>query len=1033
MRLPSKRPSWPAGRRACGALAVAWLLLAPSARAEQPAPVDAGAPGAADAGPDALDGLRREVAALRRLVSGELPDGLPVSSLFEVSLGDADAVSARAERLRAQVAELEAGLAADAGDGGPPAASDELRLQLERQQLRLTFLSLSEAARGALLREDERRRQLSAERSSAEAAELQARADERRAEEARRTVLAEAGATTSRTEELVAAERARVLAALETLSGIRAGLARRRTEHAARSGERLAEERRFAALVDAEALEPAAADAAYAELVAVLTQARKEMADLLAAPQSSQAYVPLEAGLDPDSPAVAGAAAPLDELRRSLAELRAAEEQWARDERELAARQTDEAWQAVDTLNSLRLRLLPRLSPERRDALLGLTPDGLAQLRRELEQLVLTVRWYPRARLGSLRDAREQLREAWNVGAVTVRVLEFVLLVAFLVWARPRWRPGLRVLKNWTLHRIRNPGLGVSVARWFHAAGAVGGHVATLGVVYAVFELLEWRRAAELDLLRALALGYAWYALVVAGVLHLVHTAVAARRIDLSEAMSERVLRSLRLVGRYALAVVAVLVVAQHALGRGYLYALVVNFSWVGAVPISLLLLRHWRADIARAYVRLVPQGALAAALGREQGLAMRALLVVAASAVLIGRGLSVWVRDTFMRFDQTRKALAFLFRRKLEKQADAGHGREADQVEELPGVLRDAFSEEPVAGELRIDREPHLAGVLETLASWREGGPGAAWALVGERGIGKTSWLDALAGRLEGVEVVRLTLTQRLLAPAVVVAELARVLGVEAQSVDALVDAVRAGPRRVLLVDQGQNLMLRAVNGLQGYEVFTEFAARTAAHQPLVCAFSRYAFEYLEAVTRGRNVFREVLRLEPWTEQDIALLVERRMAAVHYRASYQDLLVDRVDGTAFESEVIRTGQRYLRLLWDYADGNPRVAVHFWIRSLAHDAPGHVRVRLFEAPSADELERLGDQARFVLASTVTHENVDVGELCEALRFPVHQVQATCDYLRALGILELADGRLRVTTHWNRAVLRILRRKHLLYS
>jgi hypothetical protein len=284
------------------------------------------------------------------------------------------------------------------------------------------------------------------------------------------------------------------------------------------------------------------------------------------------------------------------------------------------------------------------------------------------------------------------------------------------------------------------------------------------------------------------------------------------------------------------------------------------------------------------------------------------------------------------------------------------------------------------------------------------------------------------------GVPVVRVTLEERVTSEAALVETLARGLGLEGVGrLDELIDRMRRGPRRLLLVDQGQNLMLRAVGGLSAFEAFSRVAVMAEATVPVVCTFSAYAWQYLVAVTQERSIFKHTIELGPWAEEDIARLVNARMEALGIVPSYEDLVVDRLDGTALDHEVIRTGERYLRLLWDYSDGNPRVALHFWLRSLLPESEGRVRVRLFAAPEPDALEPLGEQARFLLAAVVIHENISTDELSRVLCLPQHQVASTVEFLRAQGLLVIARSRIRVTTHWNRAVLRYLRRKHLLYG
>jgi hypothetical protein len=142
--------------------------------------------------------------------------------------------------------------------------------------------------------------------------------------------------------------------------------------------------------------------------------------------------------------------------------------------------------------------------------------------------------------------------------------------------------------------------------------------------------------------------------------------------------------------------------------------------------------------------------------------------------------------------------------------------------------------------------------------------------------------------------------------------------------------------------------------------------------------------------------------------------------------------VVDRLEGSALEDAVLRTEGEYLRLLWDYAQGNPRVAMCFWLRSLAPSG-GELRVRLFEQPRARHLEALHEQSRFLLAAVILHENLSADEAARSVGLSRRACAALLAFLTQQGFLSEADGRWRVSTPWYREVIRHLRRKRLLFD
>ena len=119
-------------------------------------------------------------------------------------------------------------------------------------------------------------------------------------------------------------------------------------------------------------------------------------------------------------------------------------------------------------------------------------------------------------------------------------------------------------------------------------------------------------------------------------------------------------------------------------------------------------------------------------------------------------------------------------------------------------------------------------------------------------------------------------------------------------------------------------------------------------------------------------------------------------------------------------------------LLWDYAEGLPELILHFWSRSLIDPGDGEpLRVRLFDVPKPDELEVLQDDARFALHAVVLHAGLDLDAAPTVLQRDAASAIGVLEQLRALGCIERHGDRFTVPIHWHRAVVRFLRRKHLL--
>jgi hypothetical protein len=980
---------------------------------------DAGAPDGSldasfDAGPDAgVDGGMDAAAAVT------VRRDAAVDASFDASL-DASLDAA-----------LDASLDAALDAARSAALVDELaRLELERDRLRLRFLSLPEEARTAAAQAVGQRRRIAVEAEASRADALRATERARVAGEARRDALERAATSESAIARDLLAERARVEAARGELARWEAEVARDRQGLAQQAANRLALLHELERRLAAPALPPAEADARYSQVVDTLKTDRPRLdraLDAIGAPSAIPSFVPeidLNRPLYAEAPELAPLEHALEELESERERIVDAEAsaRWERAE-QLAA--------DVRRLDALRVELLPKMSRASRETVLGLGPEGRHQLGRELDQIRLMARFWLVSAWHDAPDVPHALVVTLERSSTRLELLAVLALLVFVIamWAR---RDALGAWVTSRVHDRRRRG------DWETLLGpmrvVVGPIVVPLSAALALhllFALLDLlTRSIAVDILRILTLGLAWFYVALTAVARLFVSRLrhgAARA-----ATSRRIFESVRLVLGFLLVVGWCLQLSEILVGHGYLYTIVVDMAWLGAVPIVAILVHRWADDVVVAHAESHPDGFCAKRLRRRDSRARRYLLTLPAALHLGASGVISAFKDLALRFEQSRRAFAFLFRRRLERQTE-GEAAPFD-IDALPEDLREAFAETPCEPELEIDHFPDMEGT-ERLARWREGGPGFAVAIVGEWGAGKTNWMRALARRCD-LDATIIPLDRHLHDGKAVCRWLSKALDLEtAGDVDSLATQIEArGTRHTLFIDHCQNLVVRAIGGTAALETLVELAARTADQLVWICSFSRYTWLYLERARQAQDLFSHNVLLGGWPEEKIVALIRHRMTAIDRHASFGDLVVDRLEGSALTNAVLRTEGEYLRLLWDYADGNPRIAIHYWLRSLVVTENDELRVRLFAGPNEDELEALHEQSGFLLAAIVLHESLTEHEAALTCGLSRPTAAALLSYLRQRGCVDEDDhGQWRVTTHWYRAVIRYLRRKRLLFN
>lgn len=1042
------------GFLACTVVLLGWLCL--PARA---ASVDAGADATAvdatavdAASVDASVGVSPEVAALaaaarnvRALVSDTLaPDAEP-AALFPVDLGDAAAIDVEIARLGALLRAVEVDAGANkpnkagakpafphAGDASADADAsavedrtpppDRWEAQLELDRARLAFYTLPSATRAALVASHAKRR------AALAPAETDAERQAREAEAERKRALERARMAATEAERLASEEYARLLAVAAAQTTFEGTLADQKAATSARREESLKAQRRAREVRELPVPDQAKADAAYDELRTVLRETRDSLDGAL--------------DRDPGDGIPTPGASPLvamnletDELRTLRAKLEADAARLAGAARVQHVASLAQLLDETTALNTERLALLPALSADKRAALTGFTSEGTGQAAAELRQLKLILRYHKRVAVDWARGrGAPGAFGGVGVGRALFVLLQAIVLGAALSW----WRRRADTTLAETIGRVREAD---RVARATKESPLVG----VLGFVRRVRAPLEWlvvvlafdwllpSAVSGLLEVQILVVILTWTfagRLVVDGLDALAAQGALNRLAPATAGTPGLRHRSLGLVGRVVVVFGVILVLCAKLVGRGAIYEWVFDTCWIVAIPVFLVLVRWWR-DVVFARLALLrkPNRYESWVLAHKTGWASF-LAAASGGLYLFVTGSYRAVRSWVARFEITRKAMAYLFRRKLDR---LGAEKTADETAPLPAAAFDALGPEATtAGEWVPTPSDEALTALAARVRERRGG---LIALVGERGMGKTRTLDFLVG---GADVARVDVpNEHLDALAVALGQEqghgpdagARALG------DAL-DAAVAGGQSAAFFDNAHRLVQPVMGGLEAFDDLLAALGARSREVVWVLTFDEVTWRFLERARATRPVFDDVVFLEGWTEEGIAELLRARTEAVGIVPSFAhllDALPANADDIDRREALAARETSYYRLLWDHAAGNPGIALDIWRRALGVATDGAVCVSIFHSPDAKDIERLPDAALFVLRAVLQLAPAHPSAITQATMLRPAQVSDSLRYALARGYIEERAGTYRVTWAWFRPIVVFLQRRHLLVS
>ena len=441
-----------------------------------------------------------------------------------------------------------------------------------------------------------------------------------------------------------------------------------------------------------------------------------------------------------------------------------------------------------------------------------------------------------------------------------------------------------------------------------------------------------------------------------------------------------------------------------------------------------------WRVPVAQRLLRTVDEDSRWQSLARWMKANSAGALLVIPAGVRLLFGAMQWALSALLN---AQGVFAYLKARSLRRQSEANEDAATERT--LPERYRAEFPLYPQLGEVEgilLPRSAELDPIIEQFEGWRASRRESSLALIGEKGIGKTTLLSAVRLRVTGIEVSYCTLQERLLTPDDVVRVLAPLVGAPpGVELAELIEALNSGPERLIVIDDAHLSFLRTINGYRGFDALVQAVNRTGDRVFWILAFNDYAWSFLNAAHGGRAYFRRVFAMPRWTADELRDLIGRRTRKAGYELDFDASLLDDERLGVGDIRLVEGADGFFRLLWERSRGNPRTATIFWLNALRVAGPQRLGVRLFSTPRLDALHRASDDVRFAIAAIAQHENLDADELRLTLNATPNFVNFAVRYLTEYGIIAIKPGSerrftLHMQPYWD--VVEALHDKNLLY-
>ena len=526
--------------------------------------------------------------------------------------------------------------------------------------------------------------------------------------------------------------------------------------------------------------------------------------------------------------------------------------------------------------------------------------------------------------------------------------------------------------------------------------------------------------------------------------------------VQLEISRARKLVRSAKVVIWFWLLVVYVPELIVALMGHSIVWRLVDIATTWGFILVIYSVLSTWKDDIARIFERVAPQDLerAVAFVNANKDKVWGVLVIAGASVyVFIKEGARLG-RRYLVETEWSKRISNFVFRKRVEYQQRDKNAKEANDPETLDASLSIAalpshylalFEDHPLTDEIYlVERSSDLSKKVATkYDSWKKSKRQGSVALIGETGIGKTTELHTISHLLEqrcaqdATQIVSATVRDKMTTKDDVISLLVELFGLT-QTPETKTELIRAlldAPEHVIVLDDCHHLFLRFIGGFEGLELFLEIVNLTDSTHFWVLSFSKFAWSYLARVKRREHYFGAVLHIEPWSGSEIEDLIWKRSLMTGCKVEFDDLVVTRDEGEDISYEVIKSAKGYFRLLHEFCQGNPRVALIYWLRSLKMGQdPETMQVGLFRTPPERVTALLADNYWFTLTALAQHTSLDALEISKVINADEGFCEMALNYFEEMEVVTMdSDRRARLDALYLRQVLKHLADSNYLYE
>lgn len=307
-----------------------------------------------------------------------------------------------------------------------------------------------------------------------------------------------------------------------------------------------------------------------------------------------------------------------------------------------------------------------------------------------------------------------------------------------------------------------------------------------------------------------------------------------------------------------------------------------------------------------------------------------------------------------------------------------------SSSLEALPKEYRDIYELKAAEERFFINREAEIQKLELSYENWLKE-RFVTCAIIGEKGCGVTSMLDAFLRKIPQTKLIRTELKEKIYISDKYFTFFNSLLKTDGISSNKeLIEFLNnIEDSKIIILENLQHMFLKKVGGFDSMEMLFELISFTTKKILWIGVFTPQTWSYLDKTIAVSNYFTSEIIMQPLSEESIKEIIFKRLeykpSKVEFISSEQTLIGKAFQNLDSDAKQLYLEDKFFKLLHKLSNGNISLALLYWIRAISIEQKNILKIKEIDDLDYSFVKNLSSEALFTLQALILHDGLSIND------------------------------------------------------